>query len=226
MPRAAAAAIRTATCRGVTSGTSSSLGVRTVNWNRRLESTISGISVAVSIALLSGSLGEPAAGQPEVDVVERGRSGDDGSRQAKLADGGHDLAARVTVQRDGDGGADEECVVAGDPTVAQHGESRRGVAVDPQLQELASELLLELGGSAQRNDQPVVHDRQAVAEPLRLVEVVRGHESGQLLPALSPATRSSSSCRISGSRPTVGSSRNNTRGRETSARASSSRRRS
>src|SRR2546423_15692716 len=68
---------------GVSSGTTSSRGVRAVSWKRRLASVASGFSVlarvceaaiaisAVDIdALLSGSRGERAAGQPQVDVVQ------------------------------------------------------------------------------------------------------------------------------------------------------------
>src|ERR687887_557145 len=99
---------------GVSSGTRSSRGVRTVSWKRRCASVASRRSIPArrgngrviademaDMALLSGDCGEPVAGQPQVDVVE--------------------------------GRADRERVLARDATRTQRSEYFGRVAVCPKL---------------------------------------------------------------------------------------------
>src|SRR6266576_1271133 len=99
---------------GVSSGTKSSRGVRTVSSNRRLATVASGYtparcedgaaiaSSAVDIgALLSGGRGDRVAGEAQVDVVERRLARGDRAREPQLVDRGHRLVRAHVVQRDG-----------------------------------------------------------------------------------------------------------------------------
>ena len=63
---------------------------------------------------------------------------------------------------------------------AQRRQRGRGIAVDPQLDELATEAPQQGGRRVERDDLTRVDDRDAVAEPLRLVEVVRGQQDRHL----------------------------------------------
>src|SRR6185369_11788981 len=57
-------------------------------------------------------------------------------------------------------------------------------AVDRELDHvLGAEARDQLGGRAERDDAPVVHDRDAVAEPLSLVHIMRREQRGAALPA-------------------------------------------
>jgi hypothetical protein len=98
------------------------------------------------------------------------------------------------------------------------------VAVDADRQHVAGDLALELARRALGDDLAVVDDRQAVAQRVRLLEVVGREEDGgagfaelaDLLPQPRPAC---------GSRPVVGSSRKSSAGRWTMPMPMLSRRR-
>ena len=59
------------------------------------------------------------------------------------------------------------------PRARSDGERGCRVAVDPQLDDLAAERPQQRGGRVERDDPARVDDRDPVAEPLGLVEVVR-----------------------------------------------------
>ena len=90
------------------------------------------------------------------------------------------LGSGVVVQRHGEGGAEGEGVVPGDSVGAERVEGRRALAVDPQLDELAAEVVSERGRSVESDEATRVHDRDPVAQLLGLVEVVRREQDGQL----------------------------------------------
>ena len=81
------------------------------------------------------------------------------------------MRSGAVVEGNGEGGADGECVVAGDAAGAKRSERGRSVAVDPQLDELVSEAGQEGAGGVERDDLAGVDDRDPVAEPFGLVEV-------------------------------------------------------
>src|ERR671931_922859 len=97
------------------SGTASSRGVRAVSWKRRRARVASGASglrigrgrtrvssgVRVDMGvLLSGGLGEPAAGQSQVDVVEGGAARADRRRsEPQLVDRRDRVGGAPLVQR-------------------------------------------------------------------------------------------------------------------------------
>src|SRR5262245_28744291 len=117
---------------GVRSGTSSSRGVRAVSWKRRRASVASGLRARAVMAVSpfwSRSLCEAAAGEAEVDVVESRPAGAHCAGDPELVNGCDRLAARVTVQRHGEGRADREGALVGDATVSEGGERHRGIAV-------------------------------------------------------------------------------------------------
>src|ERR671937_713040 len=62
----------------------------------------------------------------------------------------------------------------------QHRERRREVVANVQLDELPAELVAQPLGVIEGDDAALVHDRDPVAEPLRLVEVVRGKQDRQV----------------------------------------------
>ena len=104
--------------------------------------------------------------------------------EAEVGDGrATALAGRPVVQRDVDGGADGEGVVAGDALArAATRRRRRHVAVDAQLEELAAQAGEQRGGAVQGDDAALVHDGDAVAELLGLVEVVGGEQDRHARP--------------------------------------------
>src|SRR5919204_2981097 len=175
---------------GVISGTASSRGVRAVSWKRRRARVASGASglrigrgrtrvssgVRVDMGvLLSGGLGEPAAGESQVDVIECGAAGADRrGGEVERADRGDRVGGRPVVQGHRHRRAHGERVAAGDPAVAERAERGRPVAVlDAKLDELAAERVAQRVRGVEGDDAAQVHDRDPVAEPLRLVEVVR-----------------------------------------------------
>src|SRR5258705_9297687 len=99
---------------GVRSGTTSSRGVRAVSWKRRRESVASGLRaeavIGCSPSCSSREVGEAAAGEAQIDVVERGAPGADRVCETQLVDGGDRVPARMPVEGDGHGGSDREGV--------------------------------------------------------------------------------------------------------------------
>ena len=78
-----------------------------------------------------------------------------------------------------DGGADDERVVIADPIAGQGVERPRYVnvnSVDAELDHLAAESGQQRGGRVEGDDAAVRHDRDAIAQLLGLVEVVRGEQ--------------------------------------------------
>ena len=76
--------------------------------------------------------------------------------------------------------------VGGDPGLAQARQRGRAVAVDAQLEDLVAELGEQALGRVQADDLPLVHDRDAVAELARLLEVV-GREQDRDVQAVTQA---------------------------------------
>ena len=95
----------------------------------------------------------------------------------------------VVVQRHGEARADGEGVVARDAARAERGERGGGVAVDAQLDELGAETGEQGRGVSRATIAAGVHDRDAVAESLGLVEVV-GREQNRQLVATAAGRRS------------------------------------
>src|SRR5438105_1023798 len=93
---------------GVSSGTTSSRGVRTVSWKRRRDRVARAvIGFSFLSRMGSGGRGESVAGQPQVDVVEGGLARRDRGRdEGEALDGGDRLGAASRVQRHGEGGAE------------------------------------------------------------------------------------------------------------------------
>src|SRR5438105_4462070 len=117
---------------GVSSGTTSSRGVRTVSWKRRPAKVASGPNdraraprgagramVDIDAPFGSGGRGERVAGEPQVDVVESRPPGADRSGQAEIVDGGDRLAGAAVVQRHRHARADCEGILARDPALAK-----------------------------------------------------------------------------------------------------------
>src|SRR2546430_12639494 len=80
-------------------------------------------------------------------------------------------------------GTDREGVFAGDAAVAQRGERRGDAALDANLDQLPAKASEQRSGSVERDDPARVDDRDAIAEPLGLLEVVSGQQDGQLAAA-------------------------------------------
>src|SRR5439155_25030578 len=91
-----AGAITSANMIGVSSGTTSSRGVRAVSWKRRCDRVASAETAVMVAPLLSGGVGEPIAGQSQVDVIEGRLAGADRAGHAQLVDDG-DGPAGVSV---------------------------------------------------------------------------------------------------------------------------------
>src|SRR6478752_7305106 len=165
-----AGAITSANRIGVSSGTNSSRGVRTVRWRRRRASVASGpngfrgrlgsglprsrVRVVISCSLRSGGVAELAAGQSQVQVVERDR----------------------------DRRSDGERVPPGQAAVAQPIERGRGLVMDAQLDDPLAEVCPQRARRVKRDNRPLVHDRQPVAEPFGLIEVVGREQDRRLHP--------------------------------------------
>src|SRR5436190_10838950 len=137
-----AGAITSANMIGVRSGTRIWRGVRAVSAKRRAERVWRAAAVFISCSLSrSGGVGHAVAGEPQVDVVERRLASADRPRaHAGGVDGGDRLGGGVVVQRDGEGRADGERVVAGDalgPERAERG--GRVTVVHAQLDDLLAE---------------------------------------------------------------------------------------
>src|SRR5712671_4269905 len=80
---------------------------------------------------------EAAAGEAEIDVVEGGIAcTPPGDRHSRRLRGGDRVDGGAIVQRDDDGRADRERVVARDARGAEHVECGPGVAVDAKLEDL------------------------------------------------------------------------------------------
>ena len=122
--------------------------------------------------------------------------------------------AVVVVQRHGERGADGERVVAGD--AARRAATRARPPASPSTRSSTSSLPRSASSAAGVSSATIcafVHDRDPVAEPLGLVEVVGG-EQDRHVAAVAQAgdQRRAARARMRGSRPTVGSSRNSTCG--------------
>src|SRR5262245_7996047 len=192
---ASAGAITSANSTGVSNGTSNSRGVRALSASRRCVSVVKADSVPVAFGCsrrtatgvrvtveadmdrssfrerVGVSGGEGVAGKAEVDVVERWRSGARrGGGEASVANGGEHGVGAPGAYRDRHRRADRERVVAGDAVAAQARERDVRVAVDTELQHLVAERGKQVGRPVERNDAPGVHDADAIAQPLRLVE--------------------------------------------------------
>src|SRR5438067_13861695 len=153
---ASAGAMTTLKRMGVSSGTTTSRGVRALRAKRRPVNVLNGVSsegfggcagarVAVGgvvvIAVMGFSWkrsgGEAVAAQMEVHVVESRPAGAHRvCGYAELGDRRHCMSRRAPVQRDGQRGPDAEGVLSRDPLGAQGLEGGRRVAVDPKLEEL------------------------------------------------------------------------------------------
>src|SRR5262245_14926444 len=111
---------------GVSNGTTSSRGVRAVSWKRRRARVASGpndmrrrergsrTADATEDTWFSFRLGgrdETVAGQPQVDVIERGSADCELTGEAELADRRERVAAGQPVQRDGEARAHGEGIV-------------------------------------------------------------------------------------------------------------------
>src|SRR3954454_6705422 len=134
-PRASfrAGAITRANMTGVSSGTTICRGVRAVS-ARRLDERVCRAATElifwVLFSLWSGGVRKARAGEAQVDVVEGGLARADGAgADAGGVDRGDRLRGGVLVQRDREGRADGEGVVAGDALRAQRCERRWSVAV-------------------------------------------------------------------------------------------------
>ena len=82
-----------------------------------------------------------------------------------------------------------------------------------QVQPLAGDPPLELGGGALGDDAAAVDDGDAVGQPVGLLEVLGGEEDRHAAGRRARAITSHIACRLRGSRPVVGSSRKSTTGR-------------
>src|SRR5205823_1174117 len=149
-----AGAITSANSTGVSSGTTSSRGVRAVSAKRRPASVRSacvpvgratrGAARAVLWAMLvmsstpfelnSGGLGEAAAREAQVDVVEaRAARRDRGHRELEHLELGDRRGRATAGERHRERRADRERVRAGNPVVAQAPKRLLAVAVDAEL---------------------------------------------------------------------------------------------
>ncbi len=108
---------------------------------------------------------------------------------------------------------------------AERVKTRMAVAVMRMAQPARTSRLRAASVVVLGHDRALVHDRDAVAEPFGLVEVVGGEHGGHAGASAQPADQVQQFIADAVSSPTVGSSRNSTRGSDTSARAISSRRR-
>src|SRR6266536_1465766 len=156
---ASAGAMMSANSTGVSSGTRSSRGVRMLSANLRRTSVRSalvlpaeaaaravvarGWSEASMVAMESSSVsggGQAAAGQAEIDVVERRPAGGElGRGQSELADRDHGGMRRRPVQRDRERAAHGERVLGRDTAGAEHRERGGRVSVDVHLEQLRAE---------------------------------------------------------------------------------------
>src|SRR4051812_13124604 len=123
---------------GVNNGTTISRGVRAESAKRLRVSVANGVvserargrrratgvggAVVMAVTGISfgWSGGEPVAGQAQIHVVERRRTGADAAgRELEVGDGRHGLPGRAVVDGHCEGGADREGVVAGQALGAQ-----------------------------------------------------------------------------------------------------------
>jgi hypothetical protein len=93
---------------------------------------------------------------------------------------GNRLGARPLVQRHGERRAERERVLGGDAVRPQRHERPCGLAAHAQLQDLGAEPGQQRLRRVEGDDTAGVHDRDPVAQPLRLVEVMRGYEDRRL----------------------------------------------
>ena len=87
------------------------------------------------------------------------------------------------VQRHRQARADGERVFARDTSLAERGKRGGDVALDAQLDELGAENGEQSPRCVEGDDPAGLDDRDAVAESLRLIEVVRRQQDRQLAPA-------------------------------------------
>jgi hypothetical protein len=131
------------------------------------------------VVLLSFRGVQLTAGQPQVDVVEC-RLACAGRRAANagLLDRGDRLAGAAPMERNRDRRSDDERVSSGRSFAAQAVERVVGVVAGAEVEDLLAELGAQGPRRVEGDDLPFVHDREAVAEPLRFVEVVRRQKDG------------------------------------------------
>jgi hypothetical protein len=94
----------------------------------------------------------------------------------------------------------------------------------PDAQHARANRVFQLAGRTLGDHPPFVYDGDAIGEPVRLVEVLRGQKDGRS-PADMARTMAQTWLRLPGSRPVVGSSRNSRSGVTTIEAAMSSLRR-
>ena len=87
------------------------------------------------------------------------------------------------MQRHSHPGAARECVFAGDAAVSQRRKCRADASVDAKLDQLPAEAGEQRRRGIERDDAARVNDRDAIAEPFSLLEVVRRQQDRQLAPA-------------------------------------------
>ena len=73
-----------------------------------------------------------------------------------------------------------------DASRSQRGKRGGRVLPHAQLDQLAAEAIAEGGGGVEGDDPPLVHDRDPVAEPFRLVQIVRRQQDRQLVARAQP----------------------------------------
>src|SRR5262245_4600859 len=189
---------------GVSSGTRSSRGVRTLSANRRRTTVLSaralrgevgargrdavggeaGVAMVTIGSPFESGGGQTAAGEAEVHVIERGATGGElGRVQPDLVDREHGGLCGRPVQRDGERATEREHVVGRHPVRAQPRERGGRVSVDSDLEHLGAKRPQQRLRRVERDDSPRVHDRDAIAESFGLVEVVRREDDGHLPPA-------------------------------------------
>src|SRR5262245_1630370 len=169
-----AASVRTALTRTVGCGTGSA---RVGSWTV-VVTAVMGISVASWVGARS-SRGERAAGELEVDVVERGSAaGHRAGREADVADGRDQVVGRAATDGDVDGGPDDERVVVGDAGPTQLGQRPVHGTVEAELDELGAQPGQQRGRSVEGDDASLGHDGDSVAELLGLVEVMGREQDG------------------------------------------------
>jgi hypothetical protein len=92
-----------------------------------------------------------------------------------------DISGAVLVKRHRHARAHCERV-GGRQSLETKGRQRRvRVADGAELEDLGAEARQQRLGAVERHDAAFVHDRDAIAQPLGLVEVVGGHQNGELV---------------------------------------------
>src|SRR5262245_46774779 len=188
---------------GVSSGTRSSRGVRTLSAKRRRTSMLSaralrgevgargrdavegeaGVAMVTIGSPFESGGGQTAAREAEVHVIEGGATGGElGRVEPDLVDREHGRLRGRPVQRDGERATERERVVGRHPVRAQSRQRGGRVPVDSELEHLGAKRPQQRLRRVEGDDPTRVHDRDAIAESLGLVEVVRREDDGHLAP--------------------------------------------